>query len=219
MCGGIMQVTNLTDTARAHPMCPEPSKPFNIAAVDPLTAAVAYVAIGWPVFPLKTLAAAEQESAATGDPVAKIAKRPGTRRGFKDATVDLNRIVRWWGDRQPRGIGLPTGYRFDVIDIDPRSGGTESLAALLATEDPRTGVGDLPAVHGVVRTASGGLHLYVKPTGRGNRAGIRPGIDYRGIGGYVVAPGSHLGPHGGGWTWAHPPSPLLTGIGDTYGIA
>jgi hypothetical protein len=45
-----------------------------------------------------------------------------------------------------------------------------------------------------VRTPSDGYHLYFrippgKPSPR-NKAGFRPGIDIRGDGGYVVAPGS-----------------------------
>lgn len=39
---------------------------------------------------------------------------------------------------------------------------------------------------------SGGLHIYVPATGAGNRAGLVPHVDYRGLGGYVVAPPSVL---------------------------
>lgn len=45
-----------------------------------------------------------------------------------------------------------------------------------------------------VTTASGGRHLYFRNTGEfGNSAGLlAPGIDTRGIGGYVIAPGSYV---------------------------
>jgi hypothetical protein len=47
-------------------------------------------------------------------------------------------------------------------------------------------LGGLPAV----RTGSGGWHLYVAPTGHGNRVAVLPGVDWRGARGYVVAPPS-----------------------------
>jgi hypothetical protein len=49
--------------------------------------------------------------------------------------------------------------------------------------------GDLPAGPRV-RTGSGGWHFWFRPTGFGNRVHLLPGLDWRGIGGYVVAPPS-----------------------------
>lgn len=150
-----------------------------------LDAAVAYAAWGWPVFPLKVQS-----------------KQPATRHGFKDATDDPERITAWWTAHPDNNIGLPTGLAFDVIDIDVPHG-MRSYAHLLC--------GDvLPDIHGIVATASGGFHLYTLPTGDGNRAGVMPGIDYRGAGGYVVAPPSTLGPRGRSWSWTVKPSPMIT---------
>lgn len=158
-----------------------------------LDAAIAYAEFGWPVFPLKPRG-----------------KQPATRHGFKDATTNPRHIKSWWDTNPNHNIGLATGHAFDVIDIDPPQG-TYSYLELL-----NDGLNDLPDAHGMVATASGGIHLYVKPTGKGNAAGVRPGIDYRGLGGYVVAPPSTLGERGWSWTWTVKPSPLITGVGDVY---
>lgn len=163
-----------------------------------LDAAVRYAEWGWPVFPLKP-----------------HSKQPATRHGFHDATTDVTRLAAWWTTHPGHNIGLPTGHAFDVIDVDPPAG-ARSYLELLEQEDTRTGRGDLPDCHGLAATASGGMHLYVKPTGEGNTAGIEPGIDYRGMGGYVVAPPSTLGTRGRAWSWTVKPSPALTGVVDGH---
>lgn len=163
-----------------------------------LDAAVQYAEWGWPVFPLKPRS-----------------KQPATRHGFKDATTDPIRVAAWWTSHPDCNIGLPTGHTFDVIDIDPPQG-THSYLDLLNDEDSRTGVGDIPDCHGIVATSSGGLHLYVPPSGAGNAAGVAPGIDYRGAGGYVVAPPSTLGQRERSWSWTVKPSPVITGAGHVH---
>jgi hypothetical protein len=76
-----------------------------------------------------------------------------------------------------------------------------------------------PAIHGVVSTPRGGQHIYLEPLGGGNLAGVIPGIDYRGAGGYVLAPPSVLVPAAlkcppPSWplrySWWVRPSPTLT---------
>ena len=151
-----------------------------------LDAALTYASWGWPVFPLWPRE-----------------KRPATRNGFKDATTESGQIRAWWARNPDANIGLPTGLAFDVIDIDVPTGPYSYVGMLEA--------GIVPDVHGQVATSSGGLHLYVKPSGDGNKAGFAPGIDYRGAGGYVVAPPSTLGPRGRAWSWITKPSPVLTG--------
>ncbi|WP_245557905.1 bifunctional DNA primase/polymerase [Nocardia thailandica] len=146
-------------------------------------AALVYASWGWPVFPLKP-----------GD------KAPMTRHGFKDATTDPAVIRRWWSAAPGANIGLPTGHAFDVIDVDPA--GWPAWREMVAADA-------LPPVHGLVCTSRAGLHAYVEPTGGGNLAGVRLGIDYRGRGGYVVAPPS-VRPGVGTWFWRSKPSPVLT---------
>lgn len=235
-CNLIMQVTDMRQNV--HPMCPErrtrmenwetswraiaESAPYDSIPptlqkkMDDLEfkmntyadeqqvsalhiTAMQYAAQGWPVFPL-----------------AKNSKKPAIPKsrggkGFLDATTDVDRICKWWSRHPDHNIGLATGHAFDVIDIDPGSGGAQSLSELL--RDNR-----IPCVHGIVATAGSeatrteafrpsGLHLYVKATGKGNFAALRPGVDYRGIGGYVVSPPSTLGSKVRSWSWAVQPSP------------
>lgn len=128
-------------------------------------------------------------------PCEPAGKRPITRNGFKDATTNLPQIDRWWTDTPTANIGVPTGGRFDVIDIDGPPG-YRSLG-LLREE------GKLPPVRGWVGTPRGGMHAYIRPTGDGNAAGFRKGLDFRGKGGYVVAPPS-IGPNGRRYDWLEP---------------
>lgn len=138
--------------------------------------------LGWPVFPLKP-----------GDKV------PATRNGFKDANTDIERIKRYWSRNPTANIGVPTGHKFDVIDVDYKVPG-----AVLHWADIRDDPGT--EIHALVSTPHG-LHAYVLPTGGGNRANLMPGIDYRGIGGYVVVPPSRR--DDGVYRWWSNPSPLL----------
>jgi hypothetical protein len=156
-----------------------------------LDAALIYAEWGWPVFPLK--------------PCLKV---PATRNGFKDATTDTAQIRDWWLRHPDSNIGLPTGGMFDVVDIDPRHGGHDSLRRIVAAEDDK-GVGPIPDTHGRVATAGGGLHYYIEPTGDPNGANLLPGIDIRGKGGYVVGPPSWLGEHTSRWSWTVKPSPRI----------
>jgi len=122
-------------------------------------------------------------------------KAPITRHGFQDATTDLDMIRGWWKTNPAANIGLPTGGRYDVIDVDGPPG-YQSLADLREN-------GQLPSWAGRVATPRGGMHLYIEPTGDGNAAGFRPGLDYRGLGGYVIAPPSR-GLGGRRWEWLNP---------------
>ena len=145
------------------------------------TAALWYVSVGIAIFPLE-----------------ERGKRPwrGTH-GLKDATLDPAQITEWWTRRPQSNIGVPTGHRFDVIDIDGPPGHRSLI--------------DLEPIPTLARawTGGGGLHLFVTATGRGNGAAIRPGIDYRGNGGYIVAPPSRH-PSGQLYRWTDPPTDLIT---------
>jgi hypothetical protein len=116
----------------------------------------------------------------------------GTR-GCKEATTDRAQIIAWW-DRWPRSnVAIATGHLVDVIDIDGPVG-VKSWANM----------NGLPPILGVVSTPRpGGNHLYIAAAGDGNAAGIFPGVDIRGLGGYVVAPPS-VNEQGVRYTWRTP---------------
>ncbi|HEX2041539.1 MAG TPA: bifunctional DNA primase/polymerase [Acidimicrobiales bacterium] len=149
--------------------------------------------LSWPVFPvaprgkLPLLPSAH----ARGEPPCRgECGREG--HGLHDATTDETTIRRWWGKCPDASIGLRTGVAFDVVDID----GPEGLAALNATR------ADRPITWGPESiTGGGGWHLFHLPTGGGNRAKIVEHVDYRGAGGYIVAPPS-VHPSGERYFWA-----------------
>lgn len=137
--------------------------------------AVWYAERGWPVHPLR--------------PGLKV---PATPHGCKDATVDVERVRRYWARHPDANIGIATGHGVDVIDLD----GPDALDALDAAA-PR----DAAPIDGPIVVTARGAHLYVTPTGRGNRAGLVAGVDYRGAAGYAVAPPSRH-PSGHVYYWA-----------------
>jgi len=89
------------------------------------------------------------------------------------------------------GVGIVTGpvSGILVLDVD----GSEGQQELKKHGHPVTPM---------VRTASGGLHLYFKHPDKEVRTGIRvaPGLDVKANGGFVVAPPS-IGPTGEAYTW------------------
>jgi len=175
-----------------------------------LDAAVKYAEWGWRVFPLapRTKRPAIPNAHPEGDPLRGHCKGECGKigHGVHDAHSDIDRIKRRWTKFPNDNIGLATGYLFDVIDVDPPKkpgapDGREQIPKILASEE-------LPDAHGVVYTRSGGLHYYIKATGEGNTAGILPGVDYRGKGGYVVAPPSLLS-QDERWFWSIAASPEI----------
>lgn len=119
-------------------------------------------------------------------------KIPITPHGCKDASSDPAQIAAWWGNGQNHNIGIATGNGLVVldVDIDHERGkyGDETLA------DLERQYGKLPDTWTCL-TGSGGLHYYFAcdDPALTVAAGFAPGLDYRGTGGYVIAPPSiHL---------------------------
>jgi hypothetical protein len=175
-------------------------------------AAVAYASQGIPVLPLHhPLPHRGDLQPVSGDPrpgmgsgcscgdpgCGQPAKHPlGSLvpRGVKDATCNRARVLAWWTRHPQANIGLATGHRFDVLDVDGPAG-AQAIRTLAATHG-------LHSSEPLVRTGGGGWHYYLAPTGLGNAspAGLAH-VDWRGRGGYVVAPPSRHA-SGQAYQWA-----------------
>lgn len=148
-----------------------------------MEAALAYVRREWAVLPLRP-----------------HDKRPLGRlvpHGLHDASNDAAVIRSWWQAEPDANIGLLTGICFDALDID----GPDGEAALDAAMPRAPSPDDDPVVVGPTVATGTGHHVYLLPGGQGSRAGLLPHVDYRGRGGYVVAPPS-LHPSGRRYRWA-----------------
>lgn len=177
---------------------PAPSGSPSLAG--PLAAALCYAGFGWGVFPAAGVVGGRC-SCGRAD-CDRSGKHPLTRHGLRDATTDQDQLARWWRRWPDANVAIATGD-IVVIDIDPASGGWESLARLVDggwTITPTA----------TVITGGGGAHLYYQaPAGSELRntvgrlpgvADVVPGIDLRGAGGYVIAPPSRHA-SGGLYRW------------------
>jgi Bifunctional DNA primase/polymerase, N-terminal len=155
-----------------------------------LNAALRAARRGWPVFPLR-----------------RGTKRPRAElTGWEQrATLDLDRIRRWWGRHPDDNAAIATGPAgLVVVDLDLAQPGESRPADWPAARGGLDVYNALAAEHGghrrtwTVGTASGGFHLYYRAPEHGgswrNTAGrIGWHIDTRAAGGYVVAEGSTVG--------------------------
>ena len=162
-----------------------------------LDAALAYARHGIPVLPVHTPAA--DGSCSCGRPDCdRPGKHPRLRHGLTDASTDPRRIELWWSRWPEANVGLRTGLVMDVADVDSAEG-WHGLRHLLG--------GELPAGP-QVRTGGGGWHFWFLPLGYGNRVRLLPGLDWRGAGGYVVAPPSRHASGGDLPTGCSGPAPI-----------
>ena len=181
---------------------------------DPMVLALAYATRGVHAFPI---------GIAWDEGKGKTNKRPLTKRGFQDATLDPAELATQFvaaRDRLGRladgtpvegevlAVGLcpgPSGRVVVDLDVSATVDGIAVWVDLCAEsnypdEGPR------------VTTASGGTHVwFAKPAGAqfGNAHDLGEGIDVRADGGYVVAPGTDT--PWGAWQWDGD-DPLETGV-------
>lgn len=149
------------------------SNPFSLLAPSPLQAAQEAVRRGWYVFPLL---------AGT--------KRPAIHGWPEASSSDALVIERWAAQFPGCNWGLNCGRSgLAVLDLDTKHGkdGQQSLLLLEAEHNARL----LRDTFTVV-TPSGGRHLYYTGDIR-SAVNLRPGLDTRGRGGYVVLYGSSIG--------------------------
>jgi hypothetical protein len=157
-------------------------------------AAQACAALGYAVVPMHT--ARPGRGCTCPDPgCPDPGKHPRLRGWQRLAAADPAVVGEWWRRWPDANLALATGRHFDVLDLD----GAQGVEAL------RTALSIAPAEHPgpVARTGGGGWHLLYTPTGLGNRVGLLPGMDWRGLSGLIVAPPSqHASGHR--YTWLRP---------------
>lgn len=146
-----------------------------VAAEPTLTgAAMRYANLGIPVFPC-----------------VPGGKQPLTPNGFHDATSSARIVHHWWQRTPDANIGLPTGAITGVVvvdvDVHAETSGFSAFERARA-EGLADGWGWL------VRTPSGGVHAYYPSSDVEQRSwqAQRASIDFRGDGGYVIAPPSRI---------------------------
>ncbi|MBK9725445.1 MAG: bifunctional DNA primase/polymerase [Actinomycetales bacterium] len=139
------------------------------------------------------LAAAVRSLASAGVPVFPCeldGKRPLTRRGFLDASSEPAQVATWWSRTPDANIGIPTGAASGVVVVDVDvHGPTDGRAAWHRASD----AGLVDGAGLLVRTPTGGTHAYFPATpGVAQRSwqAANAGVDFRGDGGYIIAPPS-----------------------------
>ena len=177
-------------------------------ANDTLKQALEYAARGWRVLPLHSV---DSNGVCTcrkaGCPTP--GKHPRILEWQRRATTNADQISEWWGMFPDSNIGVATGQESGIVvlDVDSKSHGIETLKHL------QSEYGEI-ADRVLVRTGSGGFHLYFKhpgghwPNTQGSATRPSPigqGIDFRGDGGLVVAPGS-VHQNGQPYTWKIAPN-------------
>lgn len=113
---------------------------------------------------------------------------------FQNKRATKEQISDWFNKNPDAGIAVITGNisNIVIVDIDPRHGGSNENFKDIQTL--------------IAKTGGGGWHYYFQyEEGIQNHAGLEPGIDVRGEGGYAVLPPS---PHESGinYKWEISPS-------------
>lgn len=123
-------------------------------------------------------------------------KRPYNENGCRGATTDIAQITEWWSQWPNALPGIATGHLFDAIDKDVKGNKPGEATYARAVSE-----GMVPA-DGIFSntTPTGGGHVLVPPSGETIYTDPSPdkrtgayygtGLDYRGIGGYIISPGA-----------------------------
>jgi hypothetical protein len=155
-----------------------------------LETAKEYAALGWKVLPI--YGPIGVQCSCSGASCGCIGKHPITSDGLKSATLDQEQLEVWWKTLHHLNIGVATGADSGifVLDIDVKGDkrGDISIEYLEAQH------GSLPETVEAI-TGCGGRHLIFMHPGfpisnKQDGKCLGAGIDVRGDGGYIVAPGS-----------------------------
>ena len=105
-------------------------------------------------------------------------KSPHTKHGFKDATTDPARIKRWWSRWPDALIGVPTGGKFVVVDVDLQHPEAQHWY----------GEANLPPTRMHVTLTLGGRHILFQPHDgiRCSASKVWRHVDTRGEGGFII---------------------------------
>jgi putative DNA primase/helicase len=166
----------------------------------PLHWARIYAELEWPVF--SAYGVRQGHCACDSPDCIHPGKHPSTRHGFKDATADMAQIKLWWTRAPLANVAIATGRLSGVLvlDVDPRNGGNESLADLLAEFGP------LPPTATALTGGDGQHYYFAHPGGYVKSRTLRPGLDFKADGGYVIAPPSlHISGRRYEWEVGHAP--------------
>lgn len=105
-------------------------------------------------------------------------------------TTDLNQVRDIWNQYPNANIGIATGDGLTVIDVDTITAhGVDGENSMLEYQVDNGFINETLEV----TTPTGGKHYYYLTDNEySNKASILPGVDVRGLGGYVVGPGSTI---------------------------
>lgn len=171
-----------------------PSKPDSL--MSRVDHAIRYYYQGWAVLPLYGLRAG---ACLCGDAACRSPGKHPHRdlvpHGVHDASRDFEQIVDWFKREPEANLGIATGAAsgFDVLDVDPRNGGDDTLADLERKH------GKLPDTALQLTGGQGYHYLFAHDPTRRLRSPGR-GLDVKSTGGYIVVePSSHVS--GGTYAW------------------
>lgn len=148
-----------------------------------------------PVFPLRPggKEPAIPNTHREGDPLRGVCKGECGHlgHGLFDATIDPDRIDKFWSINPNYNIGIRPPVGYVVLDIDVRHDGVNNLIELIG--------GRKMPKSAMVHTGGGGWHIWLKAFGP-FKGQLCTGVDLKSNSGYVVAPPS-LHPSGQRYRW------------------
>jgi Bifunctional DNA primase/polymerase, N-terminal/AAA domain len=165
----------------------DPSMPNEL-----MQAALGYESVGFSIIPLK-----EKD---------KIPLLPSWI-AFQIDRATREEIGQWWRTWPKANIGIVTGAVSGIVVIDADS--PEAAASLKSI------LGSL--AHVPIASTGKGFHLYFKHSGDtlNNKAAVMPKVDFRGDGGYVVAPPS-VHSSGKQYEWKKPLNDSMPSLPDAF---